>query len=238
MCGRMVARVLKKAWTKDGKIVIPPAFQPSFNIAPTAGIVVFRAGAGEWDASIMRWGLVPVWWKDAAKLPDRTFNARAETLSEKPTFRAPFKRRRCLIPCDGFFEWKALGGKTKQPYFIHPADSEGIFLFAGLWDLWETADGAIESCTIITTEPNALMEGIHNRMPVILSEGDFDEWLDSSNQDTASLNRLLVPWDPAGMDAHAVGPVKGDGPGLLDPVVRGAPDITPAPASTGSTSED
>jgi putative SOS response-associated peptidase YedK len=217
----MVARVLKKAWTKDGKIVIPPAFRASFNIAPTAGIVVLRAGAGEWDASIMRWGLVPSWWKDAAKLPGQTFNARAETLAEKPTFRSSFRRRRCLIPCDGFYEWKKMEGEVKQPYFIHPADPEGIFHFAGLWDLWETDDGAMESCTIITTEPNALMEGIHNRMPVILSAGDFDEWLDPSNQDRALLQRLLVPCDPSGMDAHAVRQVMGDGPDLLVPAVQG-----------------
>jgi putative SOS response-associated peptidase YedK len=215
----MVARVLKKAWTKDGKIVIPPAFQASFNIAPTAGIVVFRAGGGEWDASITRWGLVPSWWKDAAKLPGQTFNARAETLAEKPTFRASFKRRRCIIPADGFYEWKAMSGKVKQPYFIQPSDPEGIFHFAGLWDLWETADGAMESCTIITTEPNPLMKEIHNRMPVILSPVDFDEWLDPSNQDTARLHRLLVPWDPTGMVAYQVGPVRGDGPGLIAPII-------------------
>ncbi len=217
MCGRIVARVLKKAWTKDGRIVIPPMFRPSYNIAPTQGIIVFRAGEGEWDASIMRWGLVPSWWKDAAKLPGQTFNARAETVAEKPTFRAAFKRRRCLIPCDGFYEWKATGGKAKQPFFIQPADPEGIFHFAGLWDHWETADGAMESCTIITTEPNALMAGIHNRMPVILAAENFDEWLDPANQDTARIQRLLMPCDPGGMEAHEVGPVRGDGPELVVP---------------------
>lgn len=219
MCGRIVARVLKKAWTKDGRIVIPPMFRPSYNIAPTQGIIAFRAVAdGEWDASIMRWGLVPSWWKDPAKLPGQTFNARAETVAEKPTFRAAFKRRRCLIPCDGFYEWKATAEKVKQPFFIQPADPEGIFHFAGLWDLWETADGAMESCTIITTEPNTLMEGIHNRMPVILSAGDFDEWLDPTNQDPTQLHRLLVPCDPSSMDAFPVRPVKGDGPELVRPL--------------------
>jgi putative SOS response-associated peptidase YedK len=219
MCGRLVARVLKKAWTKDGRIVIPPIFRPSYNIAPTQGIIVFRAGETEWDASLMRWGLVPSWWKDAAKLPGQTFNARAETLAEKPTFRAAFKRRRCLIPCDGFYEWKGTGGKVKQPFFVHPADPEGIFHFAGLWDLWETADGAMESCTIITTEPNALMAEIHNRMPVILSPEHFDEWLDPTNhQDSARLQRLLVPCEPLGMEACLVGPVKGDGPQLIEPL--------------------
>lgn len=215
VCGRIVARVLKAAWTKNGKIVIPPAFRPSYNIAPTAGIVVFRATAGAWDASIMRWGLVPSWWKDAAKLPGQTFNARAATLAEKPTFRASFKRRRCLIPVDGFYEWASTGGKTKQPFYIHPSDPEGIFHFAGLWDLWETADGAMESCTIITTEPNALMAGIHDRMPVILTPGNFDEWLDPANQDSGRVHRLLVPCDQTLMEAYPVGPVRGDGPELI-----------------------
>lgn len=219
MCGRMVAKVLKAAWTKNGVIVIPPVFRASYNIAPTSGIVVFRAVAGAWDASIMRWGLVPSWWKDAAKLPGQTFNARAETIAEKPTFRAAFKRRRCLIPADGFYEWAATGGKVKQPYYIQPCDPEGIFHFAGLWDLWETADGAMESCTIITTEPNALMEGIHNRMPVILPPSAFDEWLDPTFQDTGRVQRLLVPSDPAGMEAYPVGPVRGDGPELIDRLV-------------------
>jgi putative SOS response-associated peptidase YedK len=215
----MVAKVLKAAWTKNGKIVIPPIFRPSYNIAPTAGIVVFRAAAGDWDASIMRWGLVPSWWKDPAKLPRKTFNAVGETVAEKPSFRASFKRRRCLIPADGFYEWATVAGSTKQPFYIHPSDPEGIFQFAGLWDLWKTADGAMESCTIITTEPNSLMEGIHNRMPVILSTEHFDEWMDPANQNSPRLQRLLVPCDPARMMAYAVGPVRGDGPELIVPIV-------------------
>ncbi len=219
MCGRIVARVLKKAWTKGGRIVIPPMFRPSYNIAPTQGIVVFRAGEREWDASIMRWGLVPSWWKDAAELPGQTFNARAETVAEKPTFRAAFKRRRCLIPCDGFYEWKATGAKAKQPYFIHPADPEGIFHFAGLWELWETADGAMESCTIITTEPNTLMAGIHNRMPVILAPEAHEEWLDPGVQGGERLARLLLPCDAVEMAAYKVGPVKGDGENLIKRII-------------------
>jgi putative SOS response-associated peptidase YedK len=112
-----------------------------------------------------------------------------------------------------------MSGKVKQPYFIQPSDPEGIFHFAGLWDLWETADGAIESCTIITTEPNALMAGIHNRMPVILAPESFDEWLDPTNhQDSARLQRLLLPCEPSGMEACLVGPVKGDGPQLIEPL--------------------
>lgn len=216
MCGRIVARVLKKAWTKDGRIVIPPLFRPSYNIAPSQGIVVFRAGESEWVASIMRWGLVPSWWKDPARLPMKTFNAVGETVAEKPSFRASFKRRRCLIPCDGFYEWKELGGgKAKQPYYIQPSDSEGIFHLAGLWDIWETADGAMESCTIITTQPNALMAEIHSRMPVILPQENQEAWLDPENKAAAG---LLRPIDPDLMEAYPVGPVRGDGVALIQPL--------------------
>lgn len=165
MCGRVVAAILKKAWKNQlGEIVIPPAFRARYNISPTSELLTFRAGAGGVEASLMRWGLVPSWWKDAAKLPAATFNARAETIGEKPTFKASFKRRRCIIPVNGFYEWMATGPKTKQPFYIHPSDPDQDFAFAGLWDYWETQDGAMESCTIITTEPNALMEEIHTRM--------------------------------------------------------------------------
>ena len=198
--------------------MVKAAGNSRLNFVTTKGIVVFLAGKTDWDASVMRWGLVPSWWKDASKLPIQTFNARAGTLAEKPTFRAAFKRRRCLILCDGFYEWKARGEKAKQPFFIHPADPQGILHFAGVWDNWETADGAMESCTIITTEPNALMAGIHNRMPVVLSPEHFDEWLDPANQDTARPQHLLLPCEPALLEAYSVGPVRGDGPELLTPI--------------------
>lgn len=216
MCGRMVAVTIKKIWRSMGwEGDLPPGFRASYNIAPTSEIVTLRAEAGAYRADLMRWGLVPSWWKDAAKLPGQTFNARAETIAEKPTFRASFKRRRCLIPADGFYEWKAMEGGLKQPYYIHPRDPETVFAFAGLWDLWETADGAILSTTIITTTPNALMESIHNRMPVILAPERFPEWLDPRNQDTVSLQRLLMPCDFSHMAADPVRPVRGDGPELV-----------------------
>lgn len=215
MCGRMVAAAIKGLWRSRGIVELPPAFLPRYNIAPTLPILVIRAAGGDWSADMMRWGLVPSWWKDAAKLPGQTFNARAETVAEKPTFRSAFKRRRCIIPADGFFEWKATGGKTKQPFYIHPREDGGVFALAGLWELWETADGAMESCTIITTEPNTLMADIHTRMPVILHPSSFEEWLDPAIQDAKRLPRLLVPCDPDGMNAHPVGPVRGEGPGLI-----------------------
>ena len=219
MCGRMVQAAIKKLWRSRGEVSgLPPAFQPRYNLAPTSAVMVVRDTKDGWSAEMMRWGLVPSWWKDAAKLPGQTFNARAETVASKPTFRAAFKRRRCIIPADGFYEWKAEGAKTKQPFYIHPRDPEAVFAFAGLWELWETADDTMESCTIITTIPNALMEEIHNRMPVILAPKSFDEWLDPANQDTESLQRFLVLCDPTFMNAYAVGPVKGEGPELIVPI--------------------
>lgn len=215
----MVAVAIKKIWRSMGwEGGPPPGFRASHNIAPTSEIVTLRAEAGACTADLMRWGLVPSWWKDAAKLPGQTFNARAETIAEKPTFRASFKRRRCLIPADGFYEWKAMGGSAKQPYYIHPRDPEAVFAFAGLWDLWETADGAILSTTIITTTPNALMEGIHDRMPVVLAPQHFQEWLDPTNQNTGALQRLLVPCDISQMAIYPVNPLKGDGPDLIRPL--------------------
>lgn len=219
MCGRMVAVAIKKIWRSMGwEGSPPPGFRASYNIAPTSEIVTLRAEAASNTADLMRWGLVPSWWKDAAKLPGQTFNARAETIAEKPTFRASFKRRRCLIPADGFYEWKAMGGSAKQPYYIHPRDPEAVFAFAGLWDLWETADGAILSTTIITTTPNVLMAEIHDRMPVILAPQHFQEWLDPANQNTGALQRLLVACDISHMTADPVRPVRGDGPELIIPM--------------------
>ncbi len=218
VCGRMVQAAIKKLWASQGEMAeLPPVFQPRYNLAPTSAVLVVRAGMDGWSADMMRWGLVPSWWKDATKLPSLTFNARAETIATKPTFRSAFKRRRCIVPADGFYEWKATGGKVKQAFYIHSRDPEKVFAFAGVWELWETADGAMESCTIITTEPNALMAEIHTRMPVILSPHTFEEWLDPTNEDTASLQRFLVPCDPAVMDAYSVGLVKGDGRGLIVP---------------------
>jgi len=221
MCGRMVAVAIKRIWRSMGWEGGPPSgFKPSHNIAPTSEIVTLGASGGSYASDLMRWGLVPSWWKDASKLPGQTFNARAETIAEKPTFRASFKRRRCIIPADGFYEWKAMGGSAKQPYYIHPCDPETVFAFAGLWDLWETADCAMGSCTIITTEPNSLIAGLHTRMPVILPPAHQEEWLDPRNGNLTNLQRLLLPFDPARMEAYEVGPVRGDGEHLIQPICK------------------
>jgi putative SOS response-associated peptidase YedK len=144
----------------------------------------------------MRWGLLPSWTKAPKKAPLLN-NARAETVAEKPSFRSAFKSRRCLIPADGFYEWKT-EGKLKQPYLFRRADEKPL-AFAGLWEKWND----IESCTIITTEANAVMEPIHDRMPVILAPNDYSEWLDATATEPG---KLLTPCPPDELTAYAVNP--------------------------------
>lgn len=143
-----------------------PDFAPRYNIAPTAPVLVVKRNG----AALARWGLVPRWSSDAA-IGSKLINARAETLSAKHSFRDAYHRRRCLIPANGFYEWKRQGG-LKQPYYVRPADGE-LFAFAGLWDTWRGMD----TCTIVTTEANATMRPIHERMPVIVAREHYAGWL-------------------------------------------------------------
>jgi putative SOS response-associated peptidase YedK len=186
MCGRFTLTV-DPAELQDtfrdiiGETIFPPKFAPRFNIAPSQPVLAIP-NDGLHRAVFFVWGLIPMWAKDPS-IGSRLINARGETVAEKPSFRGSFKYKRCLIPVDGFYEWKANPGKkTKTPYFIHMTDRKP-FAFAGLWDSWESPDGSsIKSCTIITTEPNELMVPIHNRMPVILHPRDYVKWLDTSPQ--------------------------------------------------------
>lgn len=184
---------------------------PQYNVAPTQPVVVVRGTAvstgstqavsNQRELTFLQWGLIPSWAKDP-KIGSSLINARAETAAEKPSFRAAFKRRRCLIPADGFYEWQKLGGK-KQPMFIHMADKVP-FAFAGLWESWHSPDGGIfDTCTILTTTPNELMEPIHNRMPVILEPEDYNTWLIPGDQPDQAMH-LLRPYPAKKMTAYAV----------------------------------
>ncbi|MBY0546088.1 MAG: SOS response-associated peptidase [Candidatus Obscuribacterales bacterium] len=168
---------------------------PRYNIAPTQSVpVVLRSGAlDEIAIEMMRWGLVPYWVKDP-KSSKPMINARAETLIEKASFKHCLVRRRCLIPCDGFYEWRK-EGKAKVPMFIHGAAARDLFAFAGLWDEWTNKETGekLRSCTIITTEANRLMSSVHDRMPVILRPSDEATWLDHSVNDPLKLTALLCP---------------------------------------------
>jgi putative SOS response-associated peptidase YedK len=179
-------------------------WNPLYNILPSQPVITIRQDAREpvRKFSTMRWGLVPSWAKDPS-IGCRTINARAETVATTASFRDPFKSQRCLIPADGFYEWKR-NGTTKQPYCFEVNDGE-LFAFAGLWDRWMTSQGeVIESCTILTTTPNALLADVHDRMPVILSPDNYDLWLDPDYRDLSAASETLRPFDPALMRRYPV----------------------------------
>ena len=204
MCGRFTLTIdpshLQEAFPWA---IIPDDFGPRFNIAPSQPVAVIP-NTGDNVLTMYKWGLIPSWSKDPS-IGDRMINARAETLAEKPSFRNAYRRRRCLILADGFFEWKQIPGmKSKQPMFIHLKD-EKPFAFAGLWEIWNSPDGSeIRSCTIITTQPNSLVESIHNRMPVILPADTYPIWLAPGDQPVTQLNELLVPYPSEEMVAFPV----------------------------------
>ena len=192
MCGRFTLRLPPAELAEMFQVLREIETVPRYNIAPTQQIAAVRSNDGHRELTMLKWGLIPSWSKDD-KIGARLINARGETVSEKPSFRAAFKRRRCLIPADGFYEWKKLSGKSKQPYLIGMKD-EAPFAFAGLWEHWgKGADGSIESCTIITTTPNELLADIHDRMPIILPVDHWDVWLDHEITEAAALQSLLIP---------------------------------------------
>lgn len=211
MCGRFTLRTPINVLAEQFAILgIPSTMGPMvsrFNIAPTQPVAIVRlATDGERpqrELAFVRWGLIPGWAKDPS-VGARMINARAETVAEKPSFRAAFGRRRCLVLADGFYEWRRTG-RAKQPYFIHLADHRP-FALAGLWESWEGADhSSIESCTILTTQPNDLLRPIHDRMPVILSPESYDLWLDTSAAVSPALFDALRPYPAEAMVAYPVG---------------------------------
>jgi putative SOS response-associated peptidase YedK len=205
MCGRFTLRASPSVIAEQFSLFEVPPFTARFNIAPTQAVPVIRmrpTAAKERELAWLRWGLVPSWAKDAS-IGNRLINARAETAAEKAAFRTALRRRRCLVVTDGFYEWQR-SGRTKQAYFIRMRDDRP-FAFAGLWETWEGADHSVlESCTILTTEPNALMRPIHDRMPVILRPEAYSCWLDTSVQDPSRLSRLLVAHASEPMEAYRV----------------------------------
>lgn len=202
---------------------IPPIPQ-RYNLAPTQEAAVVRVpepGATR-ELSFLRWGLIPAWAKDA-KIGNGMINARAESAAEKPAYRSSFKKQRCLIPTSGFYEWKK-EGKAKQPFLIRRKDQRP-FAFAGLWARWRDPEkGPIDTFTILTTDANEHVRGLHDRMPVILGREDFDLWLDPKVQDAARLQPLLVPM--AGDDLEFVRVSKlvnspaNDLPNCIEPLVE------------------
>lgn len=200
MCGRFTL-------ASPGNIVVEvfgldeePLVSPRFNIAPTQDVTVVRTPSGRRQAGTLQWGLVPSWAKDES-IGSRLINARAETVAEKPAFRAALRARRCLVLADGFYEWQPAGGR-KQPWYFRSRDGRP-FAFAGLWERWQPAAGeAVESCTIITTEANDVVRPVHERMPVILPLDVVDRWLGGGSTDV--LQALLRPAPEGFLEAYPV----------------------------------
>lgn len=228
MCGRYSITSPTEAIQRVFKIPERPNLPPRYNVAPTQEVPAVRLETGEdrdggRHLAMLRWGLIP-FWADDAGIGSRLINARGESAAEKPAFRAAFKRRRCLIVADGFYEWQKPKQKAgrKQPYRIALQDG-APFGFAGLWERWtDPQDGSpVESCTILTTEANALCRPLHDRMPVILHPDGFDTWLDPAVA-AADAKALLQPYPSDAMTAYPVSPkvnnVANDDPEVIAPL--------------------
>lgn len=221
MCGRFALKVPPRTIQEHFHLPETPDLLPRYNIAPSQPVAVVRhlPGKSYHQLDMLRWGLIPHWAKDV-KISYKMINARAETLVQKPSFRAAFKKRRCLIAADGFYEWQH-NGNTKQPFYVQ-LKKRDVLSFAGLWESWRSPDGKnIESCTIITTTPNERIKKIHDRMPVILPPEQYESWLHESASEE-SLMRLLVSYPADEMEAYPVGTQvnspKNDTPDCIKPL--------------------
>jgi putative SOS response-associated peptidase YedK len=222
MCGRFTQTATPAIIAEQFAVATPSLFQPRYNIAPSQPIAVIRIEPDSTTRTLvmLRWGLIPSWAKDP-KIGNQCINAKAETVAEKPSFRSAFRKRRCLVVATGFYEWQ-VSGRTKQPMWIG-LQGQRTFAFAGLWEQWKPANGEpLETCTIITTEPNGLMAKIHNRMPVILAPAFYDQWLDPTFQHIEPLKALLRPYLSEELMAYPVSTLvnnpRHDVPQCLEPV--------------------
>lgn len=217
MCGRYVVHWPKSLFEQSFNTQAP-LFE-SYNIAPTQyAPIIYVSKSGARETLETKWGLLPSWVKDPNDFKASMFNARAEGLAEKASFKKPFKKTRCIVPASGFFEWKKTEN-GKVPHYIKAKD-DSLLAFAGLYETWQKAGGVIKTHTIITTTPNELMKDLHNRMPVILNKEQFDLWLDPKNEDTDLLEHLLRPFEgeletyPV---SRRVGNVRENDKGLIEP---------------------
>lgn len=220
MCGRYLITSTLEAIRRVFDVLESPNLQARYNVAPTQQVPVVRLGEAGRELLQMRWGLLPSWAKDLS-IGAKMINARAETVAEKPAFRAAFRRRRCLLPADGFYEWQRAPDGGKQPYLIG-LEQDQPCAFAGLWEVWKDPAGPpVESCTIITTTASPCLKAIHHRMPVILALTDFESWLSGGAEDLAPLLALLRPYPDQAIKATAVSrhvnSVRNDDPRCLEP---------------------
>lgn len=204
MCGRYTLISRPKDIAAQFELADVPDFPPRYNIAPTQPVPAIRQTPGGRAFALLRWGLIPAWAEDK-KIGARMLNARAETVATKPGFRDAFRKRRCLVLADGYYEWQAVG-RAKQPYHYRLRDGSA-FAFAGLWERWRRDDEAIESCSIITTAANSLASAVHDRMPVILDRQGCELWLDPNIEEPQVLQELLRPYPAEAMCCAAVNPI-------------------------------
>jgi putative SOS response-associated peptidase YedK len=227
MCGRFTLTASPASVQREFGLDAPPVLTPRFNVAPGQEVATIQASAsGRRVLSMRRWGLVPYWAKDP-RIGGRLVNARSETAGEKPAFRDALRRRRCLVPADGFYEWAVAGAGPRRPWWITRPDHR-CFAIAGLWERWRRPEGDwLESCTLLTTDANARLRPIHDRMPVILPPDAWETWLDPKLRDPAPLQPLLRPLPDAALELQPVSlrvnRPEHDDPDCIAPVDRGAP---------------
>jgi putative SOS response-associated peptidase YedK len=205
MCGRYRLTAKERYIRDHFGLDEDPDWTPRWNIAPTQPVAAVRQdpSSPKRNFSVIRWGLIPYWAKDPS-IGFKTINAVSETAADKPAFREAMRRRRCLILADGFYEWLKIGPKEKQPYNFGIMD-DSVFAFAGLWERWRDPAGqVVETCTILTTKPNELVGGVHDRMPAILKPEDYDLWLDPGVTDVGLISDCLKPFDARLMKKYAV----------------------------------
>ena len=221
MCGRITVakpdRVIRKFSPDKVRSILD---SPRYNICPGQKLGAMIRSADERVLGDLQWGLVPSWAEDP-KIGYKMINARSETVEEKPAFRKAFRKRRCLVVADGFYEWSRKG-KAKQPHYFRVDDGD-VFAMAGLYEIWRSPEGdKLSTCTIITTTPNDVMEPVHHRMPVILDEENWETWLDPMNEDVPTLKALLQPYTSARMSEHAVSTIvnspANDSPSCIEPL--------------------
>ena len=218
MCGRYTLATPVEALKEEFEVGGPvPELAPSFNVAPAEEVAVVREDGGYRRLELLRWGLVP-FWADDPGIGQRMINARAETAPDKPAFRAAFRKRRCLIPADGFYEWQRADGGPKQPFHIRRRDGRP-FAFAGIWEDWR--DGKVRSCAILTTDANEELQKVHHRMPVILDREDYGRWLDPEAGEK-DLRVLLQPYAADDLEFYPVdrwvNKPSNDDPRCIEPV--------------------
>jgi putative SOS response-associated peptidase YedK len=202
MCGRYTLTTSVDVLAEEFEITsLLPEVPARYNVAPTQEVAAVLVDDDERHLEMLKWGLIPS-WADDPSMGSRMINARSETAAEKPSFRGAFKKRRCLIVADGFYEWQKVNG-GKQPYYIRMEDGSP-FAFAGLWESWDKYGEEIRSCTILTTEANHLVGEVHHRMPVILPPENYEVWLDPDMREAEPLLDLLRPYPDEEMEAYPV----------------------------------